>query len=57
MFPQALERFYEAVMQGILRHINFDGKRLRLLLCLAFGFLVSLIVEIGEVVDLMSVCQ
>ena len=23
---QALERFYEAVMQGILRHINFDGK-------------------------------
>lgn len=57
MFPQALERFYEAVMQGILRHINFDGKKLRLLLYLAFGFLVSLIVEIGEVVDLMSVCQ
>lgn len=23
---QALERFYEAVMQAILRHINFDGK-------------------------------
>lgn len=23
--PQALERFYEAVMQAILRHINFDG--------------------------------
>lgn len=22
---QALERFYEAVMQAILRHINFDG--------------------------------
>lgn len=23
---QALERFYEAVMQAILRHINFDGR-------------------------------
>ena len=23
---QALERFYEAVMQAILRHINFDGQ-------------------------------
>ncbi len=22
---QALERFYEAVMQGILRHFSFDG--------------------------------
>lgn len=22
---QALDRFYEAVMQAILRHINFDG--------------------------------
>lgn len=24
--PQALDRFYEAVMQAILRHINFDGR-------------------------------
>lgn len=23
---QGLEKFYEAVMQAILRHINFDGK-------------------------------
>lgn len=23
---QALDRFYEAVMQAILRHINFDGR-------------------------------
>lgn len=27
---QALERFYEAVMQAILRHINFDGRAARL---------------------------
>lgn len=25
LYSQALERFYEAVMQAILRHINFDG--------------------------------
>lgn len=26
MSLQALDRFYEAVMQAILRHVNFDGK-------------------------------
>ena len=30
----AVVRFYDAVMQAVLRHINFDGKRVLLLLFL-----------------------